>query len=242
MPDHQRPFAVFDIDGTLIRWQLYHAIADGLAKQGLLDNKSYEQLREARMQWKRRENTESFKAYENRLVVAFEQVIKNLNVEQFIQVAETVFEEYKDQVYAYTRGLIRELKKQNYLLFAISGSQNEIVEKIADYWGFDDFVGSIYERRGGSFTGEKTMPIGAKHIVLKKMVQKHGATWADSIAVGDSEGDISMLESVEKPIAFNPSKLLFDEASKHGWKIVVERKNVIYELRPSGETYQLISH
>ena len=26
-----RPFAVFDIDGTIIRWQLYHALADELA-------------------------------------------------------------------------------------------------------------------------------------------------------------------------------------------------------------------
>ena len=34
-------FAVFDIDGTLIRWQLYHAIADELAKSGHIDAETY---------------------------------------------------------------------------------------------------------------------------------------------------------------------------------------------------------
>ena len=32
-----RPFAVFDIDGTLIRWQLYHAVADDMAKQNIIN-------------------------------------------------------------------------------------------------------------------------------------------------------------------------------------------------------------
>ncbi len=30
-----QPFAVFDIDGTIIRWQLYHALADELAKENI---------------------------------------------------------------------------------------------------------------------------------------------------------------------------------------------------------------
>ena len=34
-----RPFAVFDIDGTLIRWQLYHSIADTLARLGHIEPK-----------------------------------------------------------------------------------------------------------------------------------------------------------------------------------------------------------
>jgi phosphoserine phosphatase len=29
-------FAVFDLDGTLVRWQLYHALVDRLAKKGYL--------------------------------------------------------------------------------------------------------------------------------------------------------------------------------------------------------------
>jgi phosphoserine phosphatase len=49
-------------------------------------------------------------------------------------------------------------------------------------------------------------------------------------ARGDTESDIPMLELVEIPIAFNPNKKLFEHAKARGWRTVVERKDVIYEL------------
>jgi phosphoserine phosphatase len=71
------------------------------------------------------------------------------------------------------------------------------------------------------------------------MVQKHGLGYNDSVAVGDSEGDITMLEAVSKPIAFNPTQALFDHAKTKGWEIVIERKNVIYRLENRDGSYIL---
>lgn len=48
-----------------------------------------------------------------------------------------------------------------------------------------------------------------------------------------------MLSIVERPIAFNPDKDLFNAAKHNGWKIVVERKNMIYKLEPNGHTFVL---
>jgi len=234
-----KPFAVFDIDGTLIRWQLFHAVADALAKRGHIDSTTYQTVREARMLWKRREHEESFKDYEKRLVNAYESLLGQLTVSQFQEAAEAVFEEYKDQTYTYTRRLIKDLKAQGYLLFAISGSQQEIIEKLAGYYGFDDCVGSIYEHEGEHFTGIKQLALGKKDEVLHGLVEKHGASWEDSISVGDSAGDIAMLELVEQPIAFNPEKALFTHAKAEGWQIVLERKNMIYTLEPQDGSYVL---
>lgn len=234
-----QPFAVFDIDGTLIRWQLYHAITDMLAKQHLLDNKIYDELKLARMDWKRRSGPDAFKAYERRVVEAYEKAITKITFDQFELAAKAVFEEYKDQVYRYTRDLIESLKQQGYMIFAISGSQTEIVKLMADYYGFDDFIGSTYERAGDQFTGKVTVHAGTKHLILDEMVKKHGLDYERSVAVGDSEGDVSMLESVEKPIAFNPTQKLFEIAQANGWKIVVERKNVIYQLDQEHGRYVL---
>jgi len=75
--------------------------------------------------------------------------------------------------------------------------------------------------------------------LLKQLVAKHGLTFTDSIGMGDSEGDISMLEMTEHPLAFNPSKILFQQAQKQGWKVVIERKNMIYELEPADGHYRL---
>jgi len=232
-------FAVFDIDGTLIRWQLYHAIADTLVRLGHIDPKAFQTVKDARMQWKRRTHADSFKDYEHTLVKIIDSAISSLTIEQYKKAVDAVFDEYKDQCYTYTRDLIKELRSKKYLMFAISGSQEEIVGKIASHYGFDDFVGSTLVQKNGKFTGEKIVRAGNKHEILGHLIKKHGVVLKDSIAVGDSLGDLSMLEMVETPIAFNPEKKLFEHAKEVGWKIVVERKNMVYELERENGKYIL---
>lgn len=234
----QRPFAVFDIDGTLIRWQLYHAIADELVKLGYIDSRAFQSVKDARMQWKKRSGPEAFRVYERKLVFAYEKMLLKLTFSEFEKAAENVFKKYKDQVYTYTRQLAAKLKKDGYMLFAISNSQIEIVKQIADYYGFDDYVGTYYHHQNGRFTGAATIPLGGKHTLLAELVKKHGLGYSQSLAVGDSSSDITMLEAVEIPIAFNPERKLFEHAQKRGWKVVVERKNMIYELdRQNGKYF-----
>ncbi len=234
-----KPFAVFDIDGTLVRWQLYHAIADELVKLGYIDGKAFSDVKDARMQWKKRSDPEAFKKYEKQLVEAYQNLLVELPVEHFKEAVESVFEKYKDQVYTYTRDLIKDLKKQGYMLLAISNSQIEIVQKIADYYGFDDAVATIYHNDGSRFTGEETAPLGDKHKILEVLVKKHGLGYEKSLAVGDSTSDISMLEAVEQPIAFNPERALFEHAKAKGWQVVVERKNMVYEFNTDDGQYLL---
>lgn len=234
-----RKFAVFDIDGTLIRWQLYHAIADTLARQGYIKPEVYQSMKDARMAWKRRSGG-SFQDYEHQVIEVYETILKKLSFEQFELAIGAVFEEYKDQVYTYSRDLLLKLKKENYLLFAISGSQTEIVAKIANYYGFDDYTGTVYERSDKGFSGSKTIGSLNKDETLKRLVKKHGASFRNSVGVGDSRSDISMLELVEIPIALNPEADLFKHAKQQGWKIVIERKNMTYELENHNGKYELV--
>ncbi len=235
-----RPFAAFDIDGTIIRWQLYHAIADELATQGHLDPTEYQEVEAARMVWKNRAEQDSFAAYEEALVGLVNSSITGISVAAANRAYASVIDEFKNQVYTYTRDLIIDLKSQDYLLFALSGSQNEIVKLLAEHYGFDDFGGSIYEIKDGVFTGkEDPLRSTRKPVFLKQLVEKHGAIWQGSIAIGDSESDIPMLSIVERPIAFNPSGKLLEHAKVSAWEIVVERKNAIYELQPNNGTYTL---
>jgi HAD superfamily hydrolase (TIGR01490 family) len=235
-----RPFAVFDIDGTIIRWQLYHAITDELGRQGHLDPKRYEKVRAARMTWKQRTHEASYQDYERALIDLYESAVKDIEVDTLKKACGKVLDTYKDQVYRYTRDLIKDLKRKDYFLFAISASQDMIVSLLAMYYGFDDAGGSSYEVKNGRFTGKsEILRSERKPEFLKQLVEKHGASWQGSIAVGDSEGDIAMLAAVEQPIAFNPTKELFDYAQSQGWPIVVERKNVIYKLESQDGSYVL---
>lgn len=233
-------FAVFDIDGTVIRWQLYHAIVDELGGRGLLAPGVHQKINEARMTWKSRSHTKSFDDYEQTLVDAYHQALTNLSVGDYLQAVDTVFETYKDQVYTYSRDLIQQLKSEDYLLFIVSGSQQEIIQKLGDYYDFDEVVGTQYEQKNGRFTGKYQLVYGHKAEIVTALMKKHNVSMSGSIAIGDSGSDVAMLELVERPIAFNPTKGLLDHAKKNGWEVVIERKNVVYQLRKTdGQQYLL---
>lgn len=234
-----RKFAVFDIDGTLIRWQLYHVVVDRLAQAGILKKNGWENIQQARMAWKRRENPEGFHQYEQILINEFEKTITDTDPTTFDKLAAQVIEEYKDQVYTYTRQLIRDFRQKQYVLLAISGSHRELVEQIALHYGFDDFIATNYERIATGFTGNKSVPSFDKKTALQSLITKHQLTTTDSYAIGDSLSDASMLEMVENPIVFNPDQKLYQHARTHGWKIVIERKNVIYTLEKHNGSYKL---
>ena len=235
----KRNFAVFDIDGTLIRWQLYHAVVQKLASAGHLGPDALKTLHNARMRWKNREHKEAFHDYERTLIQTYEDALPNLKPQDFDTYVEQVITEYKDQVYTYTRDLIQSLKNQGYFLLAISGSHQELVRAIANHYGFDDYVGTQYDRTTNAFSGKKQLGSADKKSILQQLIAKHSLSTKDSVAVGDSLSDAAMMELVEQPIAFNPDQKLYDRARSESWKIVVERKNVIYEMEPHGTTYLL---
>ncbi len=234
-----KPFAVYDIDGTLIRWQLYHVLVDKLAGEGVLGVDAKQRLREARLSWKKRESENSFKEYERILIDLYEEALHHLKTADFDRIITSVIDAYKDQTYVYTRDLLHQLKADGYFLLIISGSHHELIEQIGEYYGFDDWIGSNYVRTGKHFSGEKHIPSLDKASALNQMIEKHLLSTEGSIGIGDSASDIAMLELVEKPIAFNPDKVLFERAKLSNWPIVIERKNMVYELKAKNGTYTL---
>ena len=49
--------------------------------------------------------------------------------------------------------------------------------------------------------------------------------------MGDTLSDVGFLELICTPIAFNPNRSLFEVTRRRCWPIVVERKDVIYNLQ-----------
>ena len=69
-----------------------------------------------------------------------------------------------------------------------------------------------------------------KGALVQRAIKKEGLSFKNSIAIGDTESDISMLELVDEAIAFNPSKGLLRHARQHEWQVVIEQKDAVFEL------------
>lgn len=235
-----RKFAVFDVDGTLIRWQLYHSMVDRLAELGHLGINGHEELHDQRLRWKTRANSNAFSDYEQFLVAKFQTSLENINQAVVDRLADEVVKQYRDQVYTYTLNLLQQLRAKNYFLIIISGSHQELIDRLAEYYGFDYAVGSQFYSQNNNLANNQPDGLYDKGSQLRQIIKDHHLSTKDSYAIGDSQSDISMLSLVENPIAFNPNLTLYNHAKSKHWPIVIERKNVIYQLENQGHGYQLV--
>lgn len=232
-----KKFAAFDIDGTIFRWQLYHELFDELVREGIIGENQAQPVFEARRHWKSRIIT--FVDYENLLVEAMEKSIVGLEEETIIKAADRIMAENSHYVYRYTMNLLKELRGQGYTIIAISGSHQQLVERFAKIHNIDITFGRQYGVVDGKITEDVIVIYGRKAEILNELVKKHELSWEDSYAIGDSGSDIDMLKLVTNPIAFNPDEKLFQRAKEEGWKIVVERKSIFYELESNGQSFVL---
>ncbi len=226
-----RKVAIFDVDGTIFRSSLLIEVVHALIDHKLFPKKVSAEYAAAYEQWLNRKG--SYEDYIMGVVAAFEGNIKNLRHKDFMRVAKQVVALHKNRTYVYTRDLIGSLKKKGYYILAISHSPKELLDEFCANLGFDKVYGRVYEvGASGKFTGNTLYleEISNKANILRRFIEKEQLSLEGSYGVGDSESDIKFLTFVENPICFNPNSKLYKHAQKSGWKIVVERKDVVVEI------------
>lgn len=239
MKTHKR-LAVFDIDGTLFRWQLYHEVVLQLNSRGFFSPEETEKINTVYYHWQARKA--SFTDFELTTVGILEKNIKGLKVTDFAQIAGEILDSSQEKVYAYTRSLIKKLTEDGYFLLAISGSMQEIVEPFTKLYGFDECIGWQYEQKNGVFTGKiQRATVGNKAALIQEYCKAHNLSLTGSIGVGDSKSDIPMLQLAERAIAFNPTVELLEAAKEFSWDVVIERKNIAYTLRKDSHGFLVLA-
>lgn len=227
----KRKLAVFDVDGTIFRSSLTRQLFSQLVKDKIFPQSARRAVWPKFQDWLNRQGT--YDDYLNELVQVFIKHIKGKRQTDVRRAARQVVATEKSRVYKFTRDLIAELKKKNYFLVAISGSPYEIVRCYNRFLKFDKSYGWVLDvDKAGRYTGKMkyTYSFSDKKFLVEHAMKKYGLTLDGSVAVGDTESDVSMLKVVDHPIAFNPSSGLYKIANKNKWEIVVERKDVIYHL------------
>lgn len=223
--------AFFDIDGTVFRSSLVIELTEALIDHRIFPGEARREYWQELQGWLNRED--SYDKYVQALVRAFMKHLKGVSYKEFMEVVEEMLAEHQYRVYRYTRDLIKDLARNDYYLVAISQSPKSVIEKFCKPMGFHKTYGCIYELGPNNrFTGAVTDEhlIMNKANIVKRVVDKEQLTLDDSVSIGDSEGDIPMLEMTTAPICFNPNSILYRHAKMNGWKVVVERKDVIYNI------------
>jgi HAD superfamily hydrolase (TIGR01490 family) len=227
----KRKVAIFDVDGTIFRSSLLIQVVNRLIEKKVFPPETRAVYEQEYERWLNREG--DYQEYIDAVVQAFVGHLKGVYYGELADAAEELVAEQWKRTYRYTRDLLADLKKRGYFLLAVSHSPKTVLDKFCPRLGFDKTYGMIYEIGPQEcFTGN----VVDQHLILNKAaivrraVEKENLTLAQSVGVGDTESDIPFLEVVAKPICFNPNQKLYRTAKRLGWKVVVERKDVVYEL------------
>lgn len=227
----KQKIAVFDIDGTIFRSSLLIELVEALIQEKIFFPRIRKIYLNQYYNWLNRKG--HYSSYIEAVVKAFEKNIKGVSYSKLQAISKKVVAIHKDRVYCYTRDLIKKLKADNYYLLAISHSPLIIVESFAKELGFNKIYGRMFELdKNGKFTKRVLYKelVDDKAKILVRVLKKEKLNLKKSVGVGDTDSDISFLKIVDHPVCFNPNRKLYQYAKRKGWKIIVERKDVIYEI------------
>lgn len=233
MTTKKNKIAIFDIDGTIFRKNLHFELINELSWMKIFPAEARNMLIKVYTGWLQHEGT--YEDYRKALVALYAEHIKGCAQKDVVKACQVLIPFHAKRTYIFAEKLMKQLRKEEYHLIAVSGSPIEVVEEYnQQYLKFDNVFGSVYALDdGGKYTGEAAFePSRNKGHLVEQYVYEHKLTFEDSYGIGDTESDISFLKLVENPIAFNPNQNLKATAEKENWKIVVEKKDVVYEVTP----------
>ncbi|OGP57728.1 MAG: hypothetical protein A2162_02225 [Deltaproteobacteria bacterium RBG_13_52_11b] len=190
MEKNQRyKLAIFDLDGTLTRersvWEYIHkklgkwyGFADKYQQRFLAGEISYEQFCELDAH-----------------------VWKGMKVEELTHIVETV------PFYPGVDELINHLKKKGLKLGMVSSGLSVLSDWVHRSYGFDYSVSNDLIHENGVLTGKVRIQVhyDQKAAWVGKILDQFGLRPEESIAIGDSLGDMDMLQMAGFSVAFNSS-------------------------------------
>lgn len=237
--------AFFDIDGTLYRDSLMVEHFKKLIRYEVVDEKVWlTNARDTFVNWDKRQG--NYDDYLFEVCDIYVESLKGLDLCSINFTSSQVIKLKSDRVYKYTRSQIKWHLDQGHIVIFISGSPDFLVSKMAKKYTATDFIGSTYVFENDKFNGE-VIPMwdsASKNIAINDFVEKYDLDLSKSYAYGDTNGDINMLRRVGNPVAINPTKELLnqinnDETIKNISKIIIERKDLIYQLPASVEVLDI---
>lgn len=225
--------AFFDIDATLYRDNFSLRLIQVLSERGHLHPDQCANLDIVMARWRAREA--SYDAVNAEISRITDTAFEGLYLDDLIEAGKIAAAHGISRPYLFTRALLDALKGQKRppRLVAISGSPIAVVEPYCQSLGFHEVHATLFKLEDGRVTGgfsKATSPYHRKDKTVYKVAKKMGlendyGCVLKALAVGDAFADSRMLAAVEYPIAFNPTRALYDECRKRGYPAVYERKD-----------------
>jgi HAD superfamily hydrolase (TIGR01490 family) len=154
--------------------------------------------------------------------------LKDEKIEDIEKTVEDFFSDrLQEFIFPEIIDIIKEHKAQGRELLIVSNAADILVKKIADFLEIKNYISTQLEKTNDKFTGKILGDIvyGKNKVnFVKEFIKKNSLNLEGSYAYTDHISDLDLLLMVSKPYAVNPDRLLFNEANKRNWPILIFNK------------------
>lgn len=208
---------LFDADGTLHDGFSIFPLYDKFAQAGLVDAADNAKLTEVYAAYN--EGDLEYKAFATQTLELAAMALRGKPVQQTSSISEGFFKNPRFAWYDYVRPTLIRAAKANASTVLLTAEPQFIAGSIQRALRLTASQGSVFgfEDYGRVFSGEVVHVLGSaeKGEITGRLV----GNIPKSIAFGDSEGDIGMLEQVDRAICISPTPQLAQHAAAKGWEV-----------------------
>ncbi len=213
-------FAVFDVDGTLVKETLSFRLVESLTEKGLFPPADFDSILAVIDRYKRKEAT-----WQERGELVVRHWCMGFRGQKQASVVAEAGRLFGSGLSDFREGateLVQWFNGQGYYTVALSRALVEALKPCQRQLGLKKIIGTELEAVNGVYTGNLKVdlrPAAAKKELLEKLMQAEGLERAGSYAFGDTEHDAPMLELVENPVCLHPNDVLKALARQRNWKV-----------------------
>jgi len=216
----QPPFAILDLDGTLMPGALGADLLAHLAETGVADPEHACLALTALERYRCGHDTLTPAA--TATYTHYAAALKGQRYAAVEQAAAHVWAMARRQLFTFTRPLLQRLNTAGLHCILISGSPEEVVRLAAADLAIPHVRATTAELSDGRYTGSLTAVLGLPGGKLAALAALgiHPTTQYDiAFAIGNSISDAEIFHRTIHPIAFEPDAQLAELAAHEGWTI-----------------------
>ncbi len=219
VPMEQKRIALFDIDNTIYNGYLIFPLAEYFLKERIIGRDIVNSLNQD-LHMYRAEQVDYETTIED-LNIHFADGLKGHHLSSILSVTATFLETKEGSNFFPFAGPLIELLKKRYDIYLVTGEMQCIGKAVADYFSVHGYISTEMEVENGVFTGNISKSLARKKGKKDAIEGIFGAyPYESSMAFGDSEGDIDMLDKAAKAFCINATEGLSEVALSKGWHIV----------------------
>ncbi|WP_250297728.1 HAD family phosphatase [Streptomyces sp. A 4/2] len=235
--------AVVDVDGTLYQGTLGFALLDELNSADLVSASAVHRVRNAMRQ--HRGAGKAFRTTLESTSDCYARAVEGVPQERILAASHAAWQRVRHRLLDSAGPLIEILEKGGFVPVLISGSPQEMIDRIADELGISHRFGmrlavdnGVCTHRFLSLPAIPEVKVG----LLRELASQLNADMTEALAIGNGASDYALLHAVGHPIAFEPDETLRCMA-RHGAWTVADRRTLVPQVsalvspsRPSRRT------